>query len=92
MLGALELSPAPKIRAPFKAEEGTIGLITRNICIKNGLIMRHVYDKMIISPPLIINEDEIDNLVSLVWKCLDESVSKIKEDGLMQIGTRQIKY
>ena len=92
MLGALELSPAPKIRAPFKAEEGTIGLITRNICIKNGLIMRHVYDKMIISPPLIINEEEIDNLVSLVWKCLDESVSKIKEDGLMQIGTRQIKY
>ena len=92
MLGALELSPAPKIRAPFKAEEGTIGLITRNICIKNGLIMRHVYDKMIISPPLIINEEEIDNLVSLVWKCLDESFSKIKEDGLMQIGTRQIKY
>ena len=92
MLGAVELSPAPKIRAPFKVKEGTVGLITRNICIKNGLIMRHVYDKMIISPPLIINEEEIDNLVSLVWKCLDESVKKIKEEGLMQIGTRQIKY
>ena len=88
MLGALELSPAPNIRAPFKAAEGTAGLITRNICIKNGLIMRHVYDKMIISPPLIITEEEIDNLISLVWKCLDAAMRKIKDDGLMQIGTR----
>ena len=88
MLGALELSPAPNMRAPFKAAEGTVGLITRNICIKYGLIMRHVYDKMIISPPLIITEEEIDNLVLLVWKCLDEAERKIKEDGLMQIGTR----
>ena len=88
MLGAIELSPAPSIRAPFKAAEGTAGLITRNICIKHGLIMRHVYDKMIISPPLIITKEEIDNLVSLVWKCLDEAEKKIKQEGLMQIGTR----
>jgi putrescine aminotransferase len=91
MLGALELSPSPNTRAPFKAEDGTAGLITRNICIKNGLIMRHVYDKMIISPPLIITKEEIDDLVSLVWKCLDEAERKIKKDGLMQIGTRAIE-
>ncbi|MDG2473912.1 MAG: aspartate aminotransferase family protein [Paracoccaceae bacterium] len=89
MLGAIELSPEPKSRASFKAAEGTAGLITRNICIRNGLIMRHVYDKMIISPPLIITTYEIDNLMSLVWKCLDEAKMVLEEKGLMSVGNRR---
>ena len=48
-------------------------MITREICIKNGLIMRAVGDKMIISPPLIIEKNEIDELIDLIWKSLDES-------------------
>ncbi len=88
MLGAIELSPEPETRAPFKEAAGTIGLITREICIKNGLIMRHVYDKMIISPPLIINKEQIDDLISLVWRCLDEAEAKIRRDGLMEVGKR----
>ncbi len=88
MLGAIELSPDPSTRAPFNAPEGTIGLITREICIKNGLIMRHVYDKMIISPPLIISEKEIDMLVSIAWSSLDEAERNIKEKGLMKVGKR----
>jgi putrescine aminotransferase len=91
MLGALELSPEPRTRAPFEATEGTAGLITREICIENGLIMRHVYDKMIISPPLIITEEQIDNLVDLVWLCLDRAEAKIKREGLMKSGSRGTK-
>ena len=90
MLGAIELSPEPKSRASFEATEGTAGLITRNICIKNGLIMRHVYDKMIISPPLIISKRQIDDLLSLVWQCLDKAQKAIKDNNLMKIGTRRI--
>ena len=91
MLGAIELSPEPRSRASFECLEGTAGLITRNICIENGLIMRHVYDKMIISPPLVISLDEIDNLISLVWKCLDEAEKKLKEAGQIRVGTRRAK-
>ncbi len=91
LLGAIELSPEPKSRATFEATEGTAGLITRNICIKNGLIMRHVYDKMIISPPLIISKRQIDDLLSLVWKCLDEAQEAIKDNNLMKIGTRRLE-
>ena len=90
MLGAIELSPEPKSRASFEAPEGTVGLITRNICIKNGLIMRHVYDKMIVSPPLIITENQIDILIALVWKCLDESKKVLKVKGLLNIGSRRV--
>ena len=82
MMGAIELSPDKKNRTSFKAPAGSAGLATREICFENGLIMRHVYDRMIISPPLIINKDEIDNLIALAWKCLDLSMSKIKEEGL----------
>ena len=82
MMGAIELSPDKKNRTSFKAPAGSAGLATREICFENGLIMRHVYDRMIISPPLIINKDEIDNLIALAWKCLDLSMSKLKEQGL----------
>ena len=35
-------------------------LICREHCFQNGLVMRHVGDRMIISPPLIITEADID--------------------------------
>ena len=82
MMGAIELSPDKNNKTPFSAPAGTAGLRTREICFENGLIMRHVYDRMIISPPLIISESEIDELVSLAWKCLDLSMKQLKLEGL----------
>ena len=82
MMGAIELSPNKNNRSPFKATAGSAGLITREICFENGLIMRHVYDRMIISPPLVISENEIDKLTSLAWKCLDISMAKLKKEGM----------
>ena len=90
MLGAIELSPEPKTRATFQAVEGAAGLITRNICISNGLIMRHVYDKMIISPPLITTKAQIDTLISLVWRCLDEAKQALSEQGILKVGNRRV--
>ena len=82
MMGAVELSPNKRNRLPFKASAGSAGLKTRQICFENGLIMRHVYDRMIISPPLIISENEIDELISLAWKCLDLSMAELKKAGI----------
>ena len=67
-----QLSPEPKSRASFESTEGTVGLIVRDICIKNGLVMRHVYDKMIISPPLIITKKEVDAMFDILDEALDE--------------------
>ena len=82
MMGAIELSPDKNNKTPFRAPPGTAGLRTREICFENGLIMRHVYDRMIISPPLIIKESEIDELISLARKCLDLSMKQLKQEGL----------
>lgn len=86
MMGAIELTPDKSARAKFAADEGTVGFICREICFDNGLIMRHVGDRMIMSPPLVISESEIDELVDTAFRCLDEAFSKVKTEGLMVAG------
>ena len=88
MMGALELTPDKSARAPFAAEAGTVGVICRDFCFANGLVMRHVGDKMIISPPLVISNSEIDELADKAWKCLDMTLAEAKSRGLMEVGTR----
>ena len=83
MMGAIELTPDKPSRARFAGEEGKVGLLTREFCFANGLVMRHVGDKMIISPPLVISKEEIDELVSRAWMCLDLALDEAKREGLM---------
>ncbi|MGE4610418.1 MAG: aspartate aminotransferase family protein [Paracoccaceae bacterium] len=88
MMGALELTPDKSARAPFASDPGTVGIICRDFCFSNGLIMRHVGDKMIISPPLVISKTEIDELADKAWKCLDLTLAEAKNQGLMEVGER----
>ncbi|MGR3479864.1 aspartate aminotransferase family protein [Salipiger marinus] len=88
MMGSLALTPDKARRAPFEAEAGTAGYITRERCFANNLIMRHVYDRMIISPPLVISKEEIDILISRAWTALDEAHAELKAQGLMKAGGR----
>ncbi len=87
MVGAIELTPDKSARAPFK-DAGQVGLICRDHCFANGLIMRHVGDKMIISPPLVITRAEIDSLIELAVKSLDQTLADAKSAGLMVSGLR----
>jgi len=47
-------------------------------------VMRHVGDRMIISPPLVISKAEIDTLIDRAWRSLDEAERKVRDAGLMQ--------
>ena len=84
MIGAIELVADKAGRRPFAAKEGTVGLICREHCFANGLVMRHVGDKMIISPPLVISKAEIDELQALALKSLDDTLRDIHDKGLMK--------
>ena len=87
MMGSIALTPDKARRAPFAAEAGTTGLICRELCFANGLVMRHVGDRMIISPPLVITESEIDTLVERARIALDKTHDKLKAEGLMQAAS-----
>lgn len=84
MMGALALTPHKESRAKFASDMGTIGLICRDRCFANHLVMRHVGDQMIISPPLIMTKADIDQMIELAVKSLDEALVIIKAEGLMK--------
>ncbi len=67
-------------RERFDPDHG-VGMICRGHCFNNGLIMRAVGDRMIISPPLIITHAQIDEMVALILRCLDLTFSEVKNNG-----------
>ena len=83
MMGSIVLTPHKESRAAFK-EAGTAGYICRERCFANNLVMRHVGDRMIISPPLVITEAEIDTLIERAVLSLDECHARLKAEGLME--------
>jgi putrescine aminotransferase len=85
MMGSIALTPNKETRAPFESDAGTVGYICRERCFANKLIMRHVGDRMIISPPLVITESEIDLLIQRANKALDETMEKLVNQGLMSL-------
>lgn len=84
MMGSIALTPNKETRAAFAADAGTVGYICRERCFANNLVMRHVGDRMIISPPLVIKLEEIDLLIARARTSLDECYARLKEDGLLQ--------
>ena len=82
MMGSIALTPDKSARAAFKADAGTVGYMVRERCFANNLVMRHVGDRMIISPPLVISKGEIDLLIERAWQSLDEGMKAVKDAGL----------
>jgi putrescine aminotransferase len=70
MLGALELVEDKDNYVKFDKKRN-VGLTCREFCFDNNLVMRAVGDTMIISPPLVISEADIDVFIERAWKCLD---------------------
>ncbi len=86
MMGSIAMTPHKESRAKFAADAGTVGMICRTRCFANGLVMRHVGDRMIIAPPLVISKAEIDTLIERATRALDETYELIKADGLYKVG------
>ncbi|WP_295640959.1 aspartate aminotransferase family protein [uncultured Methylibium sp.] len=70
LMGAITLVKEKDRGTPF-ASELEVGMVCRGHCFGNGLIMRAVGDRMIIAPPLVITREQIDEMMSLIRRCLD---------------------
>jgi len=81
LVGALELVPNKASRTERFANTGEVGTIARDISFRNGLVMRAVRDGLIISPPLVISREEIDEMTRLIGKTLDETHADLKSQG-----------
>jgi putrescine---pyruvate transaminase len=80
MVGALELVPDKSKREYFQ-ERGRIGTLCRDIALRNGLILRATFDAMLLSPPLIINHEQIDELIDKTLRSLDETHASMSSTG-----------
>ncbi len=54
-----------------------VGYICREHCFNNGLIMRAVGSRMVLSPPLIISREEVDELCEKVRLAFDLTLQSI---------------
>ncbi len=81
MMGAIELTSDKTTRAGFDKNAGEVGLLCREHCVANGIILRAVRDCMIMSPPLVISQGEIDQLIELTRKSLDQTLEDVRSKG-----------
>ena len=86
LMGAIELCANKETRERFSSEgrftsldKISAGSLCRDLSINNGLVMRAVGDTMIIAPPLIINQEQIDELISKTSKTLDDTLAAINK-------------
>jgi len=80
MMGALQIVRDKASGATFDPVHD-VGMLCRGHCFGNGLIMRAVGDRMIIAPPLVMTHAQIDEMAALILKCLDLTLSDIKQRG-----------
>ncbi|MDR9484285.1 MAG: aspartate aminotransferase family protein [Sediminimonas sp.] len=86
MMGSIALTPHKGSRANF-ADAGAAGYMCRERCFANGLVMRHVGDRMIISPPLVLTKAEADTLIERATRSLDEAHAALKDEGLLKAAS-----
>lgn len=74
LIGAVELVANKDTKAAFTADRG-VGAHCTKRCEENGLILRAMGDTMAFCPPLIISEEQIDELFSKFAIALDETLN-----------------
>ena len=70
LMGALELVANKETLERFPEKRGA-GTVCRDIFVENGLVLRAVGDTMVCAPPLVLSNEEADELVDKTWACLD---------------------
>lgn len=76
LMGALELVPDKRSRAPFP-EPGRVGGLCRDIALRHGLILRATADAMLLAPPLVISREQVDELFDKAWSALQETAQML---------------
>ncbi|MEM6303377.1 MAG: aspartate aminotransferase family protein [Pseudomonadota bacterium] len=87
MMASMPLTPHKESRAAFASPRGDVGLMCREHCFANNLVMRHVGDRMVISPPLVIKADEVAEFAKRATKALDATYAELKERDMLKAAS-----
>lgn len=81
LMGAVEVTPGSGSE-PF-AQPGKVGAYLSNEMLKRGSILRAIGDSLAFCPPMIITEDELDELCAPLEASLDATLGWAKSEGHM---------
>ena len=81
LLGAIEITSDKATGARFGGAEGTAGPMVRDACIAGGLMVRGIRDTIVMCPPLIISHAQIDDMIAIIRRALDECAPKLRAIG-----------
>lgn len=84
LIGALELVKDKASRERYPGN-GKVGGLCRDACTANGLVMRATGDTMLISPPLVITHEQVDELIEKARKALDDTLTAIEDGALDEV-------
>ncbi|MCT8973786.1 aspartate aminotransferase family protein [Microbaculum marinisediminis] len=73
LMAAVELTRDKTGRAPVEPV-GSMATPVRNACFENGLVTRAVRDCLVFSPPLVITRAEVDELVAILRRSIDQAL------------------
>ena len=81
LIAAIELVKRREPEIELFPNRGETGQLCRDICVQNGLVMRAVGDSMILSPPLTITREEIDEVIIRARKSFDDLADHLAKGG-----------
>ena len=82
LIAAVELVQDKKTKASFDPV-GKVGTYLNERAIEEGLIIRNMGDSIAFCPPLIITEDQIDQMLDRFKTALDKTLDWVKAEGLI---------
>lgn len=76
MLAAIELVPDKPARSFFPSDMN-VGTRCRDRAFANGLVLRAIRDTMVLAPPLVATESEIDEIVERAKEAMDSTAGDV---------------
>lgn len=81
LIAGLELVADKATKRPFDPV-GKAGLMAFEIGHEEGLIIRNVGDTLALCPPMIVTEDDIDEIVGKMGRILERTADWVAQEGL----------
>jgi 4-aminobutyrate--pyruvate transaminase len=80
LMGGLELVKDKAAKTPFPPELN-VGLFIERRCQEHGAILRALGDTLTAAPPLIIEPSEIEQILRIIGRALDETHDHARSEG-----------
>ena len=81
LMGAFECVTDKESKEPLPADIQVADRIDRH-CQARGLILRPLDHMCILSPPLVIREEQIDTMVGIIRDSIEATITELGEEGL----------